>query len=236
MATIFLTVANGTSIRIRTNMECSFGFLTHAVTQRGAIGLRIREDDDNYYSFMIPEGYLDPNYGSLVAFIQSDNDYSASDSFVVVELRFDFNNRFVLRWDQNNQRFEFVLYYNADKHSVNIAAPIEANMPYMVASSWGSGIIKIYFNGDTEILEKSGDVPIPTFPARAYVGNSITAPEPFVGIVWSVAILNKPLDDPFFDFYEKFYRNLRPADFLQTFMKRLWYGGHEGKQRYRLGN
>lgn len=216
--------------------DCDFGTLQHATSQRGAIGLKLEGDTGLFHTFTIEDGDIDANIGSLISFIETESDYSTLDSFIIVDIVFDISNRLYLRWESTNQRIEFNMIVNGDKYSVNVAAALESNVSYMVAASWGAGFIRVYFNGTTAELEKPGNSPKESFPATVYLGSSFNYDDPMTGTIWNVAILTRSLRDSLFDFYERYYRNFRLADFVRANIRHLWYGDRETRPKYRLGN
>ncbi len=209
----------------------------YAVTQRGSIGIRLPDADDSFYGFPVSETMLSRTAGAMLIAIQSDVAFGAASSFTLIDVGFDVRNRYVLRWEDTLNRLEFYIISGDDKYSITMPALLEANIPYLIGACWAGPLLRLFYNGEMEQLNKGGPVPVGSFPAYAYVGNSITTPETtFDGILWNMVFLDHPIGLNTFLHYEDFYRNFRLADFIFPSHRLWWYGNSEGRERYRLGN
>lgn len=206
---------------------------TYATTSRGAIGIRCPSDDGNVNTIALSQNLINRNTGTIIAGIQSDNGYATASAFTIVEIYIDDLNRWELRWEPS--RIGFDMYWNGERYSASAAAPIAANTAYIVAGSWSPTSVRA-FCGTMEETRKAGPVPAGNYPFTAYLGNNHFGTKPMSGILFNVAILKVPLTEGIYQYYEKFYRNYRLSDFIESRFRQLWYGGRKGKIRYRLGN
>lgn len=207
--------------------------MAYATTSRGAIGTSFPSADGSIKTISLSENLITRSTGSLIAGFQSNNGYGTASAFTIAEIYINDDNRWELRWEPS--RIGFDMYWNGERYSASVAAPIAANTAYITAGSWSPTSVRAFFGTMGETL-KAGPVPVGPYPFTAYLANNHTGTKPMAGILWNVAILKVPLSLNTYSFYEKTYRNYRLADFIESRFRQLWYGGREGKERYRLGN
>lgn len=209
----------------------------YQTTQRGAIGLSLLGSPESRHSFPITSDLFSRAYGSIGVFFLSRVAYgSITANITLCDIWFDSANRYHLRYDYATRRIAFDLHIANNRISASVPAPLAANTCYFVSASWCPSYIRVIHASTENQTNKHGGFPIGEFPATVYVGNNRYATQPLNGIIWNMALLNRPVGMEIWEYLESFYRNFRLADFVNRKFRAIWYGTSEGKERYRLGN